>query len=93
MENQNNNYSAKELSKDNINFGIFTKIKLSLSFEKVLIDKNIDSQDYYLINKVNYDDKNDPISFNIIGSNNGELKNIPWDKKCINKIIGYFCTN
>ena len=51
----------------------------------------MDSQDYYLINKVNYDDKNDPISFNIIGSNNGELKDIPWDKKCIKKIIGYFC--
>jgi hypothetical protein len=85
------NYSAKDLAKNNMNFGVFTKIEVSLAFEKVLINKDLDSQDYYLINKVNYDDKNDPISFNIIGSNNGELKDIPWDKKCIKKIIGYFC--
>ena len=78
-----NNFSAKDLAKNNMNFGIFTKIGV--------INQDMDSQDYYLINKVNYDDKNDPISFNIIGSNNGELKDIPWDKKCIKKIIGYFC--
>ena len=46
----------------------------------------MDSQDYYLISKINYDDKKDPISFNIIGSNKGELKNISWDKKCIQKV-------
>lgn len=85
------NYSAFELSKNNINFGVFTKIEVSLAFEKILINLDIDSQDYYLISKINYDDKKDPISFNIIGSNKGELKDIPWDKKCIKKIIGYFC--
>ena len=87
----NNNYSAEELSKNNINFGIFTKIELTSSFEKILIFKNLDSQDYYLINKINYDNKNNPISYNIMGSNNGELKDIPWNKKCIKKIVGYFC--
>ena len=48
-----NNFSAKDLAKNNINFGIFTKIEMSLAFEKVLINLDIDSQDYYLINKVN----------------------------------------
>ena len=88
---ENNNYSAKELSKNNINFGVFTKIQITTSFEKKLIAMNLDSQDYYLINKINYDKKNNPISFNLIGSNNGELKDISWNKKCIKKIIGYFC--
>ena len=88
---ENYNYSAKELSKNNINFGIFTKIEVNSTFEKILIDNNLDSQDYYLINKINYDSKNNPISYNIMGSNNGELKDIPWNKKCIKKIIGYFC--
>ena len=88
---ENYNYSAKELSKNNINFGIFTKIEVNSTFEKILIDNNLDSQDYYLINKINYDSKNNHISYNIMGSNNGELKDIPWNKKCIKKIIGYFC--
>lgn len=38
MSQISENYSAKDLSKNNINFGVFTKIEVSLSFEKVLIN-------------------------------------------------------
>ena len=54
-------------------------------------DKIDVDQKYFVMGDFKYDTKNNPISYNILGSSSSCVQNIPWDFPCIKKVIGPFC--
>ncbi len=88
-----NNFSAKEFRDNGIKIDFFYKIKLIDNANELFKGDSIKiDQKYFIIGNIKYNKKKNPISYSIYGSEKDYVKNIPWNYKCIKKVIGEYCT-